>query len=201
MEQNYFLELKKFLERFPGVGPRQAARYVWALLDFEPKEREKLSSLIGALDKHLTRCGECFRANKSDLCSFCAPGGSRDRSKIMVVEKDSDLINLEKSKIYSGLYHVLGNALDPLEDSASAARERVKAFYKRVEAKKPKEIILALSPTKLGEFTSNYIEKILEPLLKSRNIKISRLARGLATGTDLEYADEATLRQALDNRK
>ena len=197
MEQNYFLELKKILERFPSVGPRQAARYVWALLDFEPKEREKLSELIGALDKYLTRCSECFRANKSELCSFCAPGGNRDRLKIMVVEKDSDLINIEKSKIYGGLYHVLGGALDPLEDSASAARERVKALYKRAEAKKVKEIILALSPAKMGEFTSNYIEKVLEPL----KIKITRLGRGLATGTDLEYADEMTLRQALDNRK
>lgn len=197
MEQNYFLELKKLLERFPAVGPRQAARYVWTLLDFEQKDRERLANLISNLDKHLVRCGECFRANKSNPCSFCAPSGNRDRSKIMVVEKDSDLINLEKSKIYGGLYHILGGALDPLEDSAGAARERVKALYKRAEGAKPKEIILALSPTKMGEFTASYITKILEPL----KVKTTRFARGLATGTDLEYADEATLRQALDNRK
>ncbi|QQG42340.1 MAG: recombination protein RecR [Candidatus Giovannonibacteria bacterium] len=197
MNSDYLAQLRKLFEKLPGIGPRQASRFIWALLDFAPEERKNLSELIGALDKNLARCAECFRAGKTSFCSFCAKGGSRDRSKIMVVEKDSDLVNIEKSKIYGGLYHVLGGALDPLEDSASAARERVKALYKRAESAKPKEIILALSPTKLGEFTASYITKILEPL----KIKTTRLARGLATGTDLEYADEATLRQALDNRK
>lgn len=197
MNSDYPAQLKKLLEKLPGIGPRQAARFVWAMLDFSAEERKKMAELIGALDKNLIRCAECFRASKTSPCSFCAPGGSRDKSKIMVVEKDSDLVNIEKSKIYGGLYHVLGGALDPLDDAANAARERVKALYSRAERLKPKEIILALSPTKMGEFTESYIVKILEPL----KIKTTRLGRGLATGIDLEYADEATLRQALDNRK
>lgn len=197
MNSDYLAEFRKLLEKLPGIGPRQAARFIWAMLDFSAEEREKLSELIGVLDKNLTRCVECFRASKSSPCSFCTIPSQRDRSKIMVLEKDSDLLNIEKSKIYGGLYHVLGGALDPLEDSAGATRERVKALYLRAESVKPKEIILALSPTKMGEFTASYITKILEPL----NIKITRLGRGLATGTDLEYADEMTLRQALDNRK
>ena len=115
----------------------------------------------------------------------------------MVLEKDSDLLNVEKSKIYNGLYHILGGAIDPLESSSGSARERIKTLYSRVERVKPKEVILALSPTKLGEFTTNYTIKVLEPL----KVKITRLGRGLATGTDMEYADEMTLKQALDNRK
>jgi len=194
---DYFQELKKLIEKFPGVGPRQASRFIWALLDFGQNEREKMANLISSLDHNLKRCGECFRANQAKLCSFCRPNSSRDRSKIMILERDSDFLNIEKSKIYNGLYHVLGGAIDPLESSSNLARERIKALYSRVEALKPKEIILALSPTKLGEFTINYIIKVLEPL----KIKTTRLGRGLATGTDLEYADETTLKQALDNRK
>lgn len=241
MHSNFFNELKALLEKLPGIGPRQASRFIWTMLDFAPEERKKLSELIGALDKHLVRCVVCFRAAPSDLasvatsakeaasakegfiCSFCRPNPSRDQSKIMILERDSDLFNIEKSGIYKGLYHILGGALDPLEGD-SIVRERIKKLYERTSNQLPAaspwqagsrklgvgsyEIILALSPTKLGEFTASYIEKILEPLVKSKNlpdgkagIKISRLARGLSTGTDLEYADEITLKQALDNRK
>ncbi len=197
MNPDYFQELKRLIEKFPGVGPRQASRFIWALLDFEQNDREKLSALINSLDKNLVRCGECFRANQAKLCSFCQPNSHRDHSKIMVLEKDSDLLNVEKSKIYNGLYHILGGAIDPLESSSGSARERIKTLYSRVERVKPKEVILALSPTKLGEFTTNYTIKVLESL----KVKITRLGRGLATGTDMEYADEMTLKQALDNRK
>ena len=206
MNSDYFQDLKKLLERFPGIGPRQASRFIWALLDFEQKDREKLSALISSLDKNLVRCGECFRAHlaakspSGDLaaiCLFCRQNSARERLKIMVVEKDSDLINIEKTKIYNGLYHVLGGVINPLESSSDLVRERIKALYSRVEALKPKEIILAISPTKLGELTASYVIKVLESL----KVKITRLGRGLATGADLEYIDETTLRQALDNRK
>lgn len=209
MPTDFFNELKKLFEKLPGIGPRQAARFIWAMVDFAPEERTKISTLINSLDNHLSRCGECLRIfNKNTsgvitICSFCHQHSKRDRSKIMVVERDSDLLNIEKSGAYSGLYHVLGGTVDPLEENQKA-REGIKKLHMRVLAKsatETKEIILALSPTKLGEFTGNYIIKILEPLLNSKNLKISRLARGLSTGTDLEYADEITLRQALDNRK
>ena len=236
MSSSFFNDLKELLEKLPGIGPRQASRFIWAMLDFESKEREKMASLISNLDSHLTRCVECFRAfgtatpgsskpgfetSKKPgffppgviICPFCQPNSSRDHSKIMVVERDSDLLNIEKSKIYNGIYHVLGGALDPLEKDDSV-RKKIKNLLDRISRSStsdvkssktsdvfPREIIIALSPTKLGEFTASFIEKIFEPLSKSRNIKISRLARGLATGTDLEYADEMTLRQAIDNRK
>ena len=234
MPNDFFNELKKLFEKLPGIGPRQAARFIWAMVDFSNAEREKMAKLISSLGTHLSRCGECLRvfAPLGKACSFCQPTSKRDRSKIMVLERDSDLLNIEKSGAYNGLYHVLGGLVDPLEENQKA-REGIKKLYERLNSR-PKaqnlkdlaqrdrreqsnspageyaslsnfgakaEIILALSPTKLGEFTASYITKILEPIAKSQNLKISRLARGLATGTDLEYADETTLRQALDNRK
>lgn len=220
MPSDFFNELKKLLEKLPGIGPRQAARFIWALADFSEEERKKMAELINSLGDHLSRCSECLRIfvtpsnppypkveGKNMSCSFCQPHSSRDHSKIMVVERDSDLINIEKSGIYKGLYHVLGGAVDPLEENQKA-REGIKKLYKRITPSNPPypkgdvkfEIILALSPNKLGEFTANYIIKVLEPISRYRDIRISRLARGLSTGTDLEYADETTLRQALDNR-
>lgn len=215
MQNDFFNELKKLFEKLPGIGPRQASRFIWAILDFSDSERKKMAELINSLEKHLLRCGRCLRTAPAEasakagfICSFCQPNSSRDRNKIMVVERDGDLINIEKSGIYKGLYHVLGGAFDPLEENG-VVRERIKKLHERLNnmpmvaksGAEAREIILALSPTKLGEFTNNYIIKILEPITKSRNIKISRLGRGLASGTDLEYADETTLRQAIDNRK
>lgn len=199
MHSDYFQELRSLFEKLPGIGPRQAARFIWAMLDFAHKERGRLAELILNLDKNLMRCSECFRAFAASPCSFCQPTSSRDHSKIMIVERDSDLLNIEKTKIYSGLYHVLGGVLDPLEKS-DEVRRRIKKLRERVSGGVI-EIILALSPTKMGEFTASFIEKALELMSKSQNVKISRLGRGLSTGTDLEYADETTLRQALDNRK
>ena len=217
MEPNYFLELRNLLEKLPGVGPRQAARYVWAFLDFNKKDREKLADLLENLDKNLRRCAECFRAfmGIGAVCGFCSPASRREHQKIMVLERDSDLLNMEKSGIYKGLYHVLGGIIDP-SDENTVTRERMKALYGRanLDAGVPPplagrasgrpaslEIILALPTTKLGEFTASYFEKILEPIKKSKKMKISRLARGLSTGVELEYADEMTLRQAMENRK
>ena len=226
MPSDFFNELKKLLEKLPGIGPRQASRFIWAMVDFSDAERKKMAELVSSLDKHLSRCGECLRIfvipsnppypkgeGENMSCSFCQPASKRDHSKIMVLERDNDLLNIEKSGAYSGLYHVLGGVVDPLEENQKA-REGIKKLYERIsrsstsDVKSPKtsdvfprEIILALSPTKLGEFTGNYIIKVLEPFTKSRKLKISRLGRGLSTGTDLEYADETTLRQALDNRK
>ncbi len=217
-QQNYFSELKSFFQKLPGIGPRQASRFIWAILDFTPEEHQKMVETIKSLPEYLKRCDTCFRIfnlrNKENkTCSFCAPTSQRDQTKIMVLEKDSDLLNIERTGFYTGIYHVLGSTFDPLSENP-IVRERIKALHERIsEIGKlgnkisvpeeilfpnfPIEIILALSATKLGEFTAEYIKKVLESL----PIKITRLGRGLSNGTDLEYADEHTLRQALDNRK
>ena len=216
MESNFFNNLRKLLEKLPGIGPRQANRFLWALLDFKDEEQHELSNAIGEIPKHLKRCNICFRAfsvkNGEKICSFCSPNSKRDKNKIMVLEKDSDLLNMERAGVYDGLYHILGGMIDPLEEK-SLVRERIKKLHERLSALpgkksdfpgksdfeegKASEIILALSPTKLGEFTSNYITRVLEPL----KVKITRLARGLSTGVELEYADEMTLKNAFDNRR
>ena len=104
MEPNYFLELRNLLEKLPGVGPRQAARYVWAFLDFNKKDREKLADLLENLDKNLRRCAECFRAfmGIGAVCGFCSPASRREHQKIMVLERDSDLLNMESPRRWRG---------------------------------------------------------------------------------------------------
>ncbi len=224
MDSNFFHVLRKYLEKLPGVGPRQANRYLWAMVDFSEDEQQDLARAIAELPNHLRRCTSCWRAfsvKSSPLaakheknCSFCVGTSKRDNTKIMVVEKDNDLLNIERSGAYHGIYHVLGGMIDPLDENP-IVRERIKKLYERLNGpKSPKlslgqetglnlvsdksaEVILALSPTKMGEFTSNYIAKVLEPL----SPKITRLARGLSTGVELEYADEMTLHHALDNRR
>ncbi len=206
----FFTSLRKLFEKFPGIGPRQANRFIWALLDFSEEEQKELVGAIATLPKHMRRCDVCFRAftvkDSEHTCSFCGPHSRRDHGKLMVLERDSDLLNVEKAGIYHGLYHVLGGALDPLDEN-SIVRERIKKLYERFSpthsissrlnpnqnlgptpSQKSNglgfntEIILALSPTKLGEFTSEYVKKILEPLTQEKKIKITRLGRGLSTG-------------------
>lgn len=222
----FFIKIRALFEKFPGIGPRQANRFIWTLLDFTSEEQKQLGEAILDLHKQMCRCNICMRIfpllrpSEEDsswqaltTCSFCVQESHRDHAHIMVVEHDNDLLNIEKTKLYSGLYHVLGGTLDPLDEN-NVVRERIKKLYERLSRGKTsdvpetsdveeREIILALSPTKLGEFTSEYIKKVLEPLLRDRTpkLKITRLARGLATGVELEYADEITLRQAIDNRK
>lgn len=204
----YFIALRRLFEKFPGIGPRQANRFIWALLDFNSEDQQKLGQSILDLSKQMRRCEVCFRVfpvrSEESICSFCAVSSSRNKSKLMILEHDNDLLNIEKTKLYDGPYHVLGGTFDPLEESA-VVRDRIKALFDRVsisqEIQDGGEIILALSPTKMGEYTSEYIKKILEPILKNTKTKITRLGRGLSTGIELEYADEITLKQALDNRK
>lgn len=199
MENNFFQQLKIFFQKFPGIGPRQAGRFIYTLVDFSKEDKKKMGELISSLNQYLKRCESCFRIFsvgevENKLCGFCLGIGNRDHSKIMIVEKDSDLFNIEKTKLYNGSYFVLGKLFDPLEESG--IKERIDFLKNRIQKGGRTEIILALSPSKQGEFTCEYIKKIMG----EKNL-ISRLARGLSSGTDLEYADENTLRHAFENRK
>lgn len=202
----FFTELRQLFERFPGIGPRQANRFIWALVDFAPEEQKKLARAITEISQHIRRCSVCFRAfsvvHGEGMCSFCAPGSKRDLSSIMILERDNDLLTMQRAGVYGGLYHVLGGLLNPLEED-EMVRVRIKKLFERVKDSPLKqiEVVLALSPTKLGEFTSEYIKKVLEPIAEHKTITITRLGRGLSTGIEIEYADTSTLKQALDNRK
>ena len=209
MPDSIISKLIEFFQRLPGIGPRQARRFVYALVDEDIKILEEFSGLLGKLKREISRCSECFRVfeGKGEICQICH-NSSRDSSKLLVLEKDADLENMEKNRIYEGKYHILGGLLSPLRPKEQD-KLRLKELYRRVEASKDvREIILALSATTEGDMTVRYIEKILEPVQNARRparpageLKISRLGRGLSTGTELEYSDRDTLKHAFENRK
>jgi len=201
MSSNAIQKLKEYFERFPGIGPRQAQRFVYWLLNEDSQFTNELSGLLFELKRGVKQCGECFRFYTSNECRLCQDK-SRDNSRLLVVEKDVDLENIEKTGIYSGHYFVLGDIV-PL-GQILPKNIRLKELFSRAEqeAKKGlKEIILAFNATAEGDNTIRYLEKILEPLAKKYSIKISGFGRGLSTGTELEYIDRDTLKNALENRK
>ncbi len=201
MSSSAILKLKECFERFPGIGPRQAQRFVYWLLSQDHSFLKNLSGLLLELKQNTKQCEECFRFFNAAECSLCK-SASRDDSCLLVVEKDADLENIEKSGAYSGRYFVLGGVIPFSANVPKTAR--LKELFNRADkgAKNGlKEIILALSATAEGDNTGRYLEKILEPLAKKYSLKISSFGRGLSTGTELEYIDAETLKNALENRK
>jgi len=201
-----FDSLSELFRQFPGIGPRQAKRFVYFLLSQEPTFVAKLAELASALKDEIRQCKECFRyfqrRNGAALCPICADQ-NRTGSVLMVVAKDTDLESLEKSGVYDGRYFVLGGTI-PLLEAKSADRIRTKELMARIgagaQSGELKEVILALSANTEGEFTADELRKILSPLIEGKNIRISTLGRGLSTGSELEYADKETLKSALQNR-
>jgi len=192
-------ELAAAFARFPGIGPRQAKRFVYHLLSAPEEERAKLSKLVTHIGKHVRQCPECMRyANENGpLCTHCADT-TRDNAVLMIVEKDQDLSAVERASAFKGRYFVLGGILTLSGKGAIREKELIQAVEKRVK-KGLSEIVLALSATSEGEHTADRVRELLSPLQGS--IKISTLGRGLATGSELEYSDVETLRGAFQNRK
>lgn len=196
--------IEKF-SKFPTVGPRTAARFVFHLLKSSEEEIQELISQITQLKKGVKLCSFCFSYfdNGENLCPVCV-NPSRDKSLLCVVEKDSDLNTLEKTKKYKGLYFILGGSVPSLKKKdieklrIAEAIERIKNPTHFIPREIDfQEIILALNPTPEGEATSLYLERKFKPLGK----KITRLGRGLPVGGELEYADDDTLGSALEGRK
>jgi len=194
--------------KFPGIGPRQASRFVFYILknqEIAQELREALEELAGKVKF----CSQCFRSVETEtlgqvLCSLCL-NPKRDPALIAVVEKESDMQNLEKTGAYSGLYHILGGLISPLDENSAKALH-LREFFERVkkilQMKSRCEVILATSATSEGDLTAMYIERILTPLKNQYpGLILSRLGRGLSLGSELEYADEITLKNALLNRK
>lgn len=197
-------QLIHYFQRLPGVGPRQASRFAYALLD-EPSETVRaIRDALKELTEETKRCPTCFRAcEKTSRCQWC--NASEGVSRILVVEKDQDAETVEKSGVWRNAYHITGGTISPLRDDPLLTH-RLHGLHTRVaslaKTKKDIEIVLALSATANGEATQSYIEKILEPFLAPKGqVKITRLGRGLSTGAEIEYADPSTLSHALKNRK
>lgn len=190
-----FKNLIAFLTRLPGMGPRHATRLILAMLDWSKEDIEAFSGHIASLASGPTLCQQCFNFADDTLCEICK-NPKRTSSKIAVVEKVTDLASMEKAGVYDGLYHVLGGAINPA-NGILPEKLKVRELIQRLKLSPAQEIILATNPNTYGETTALYLEQELRPL----NIKITRLGRGLAAGTSVEYADELTLASALKHRK
>ncbi len=183
------------LSKLPGVGRKTAQRLAFHLLHASAEEVRDLARSLVELKEKIHPCRDCFNLADEELCPICRDP-RRDRGLLCVVEEPSDVLALERSRAYRGLYHVLGGALSPLRD-VGPEQLRVGELISRVRDGSFREVILATNPNVEGEATAVYVSR----LLKERETPVSRLARGLPAGGDLEYTDEVTLQRALEDRR
>lgn len=204
-------KLTEIFKEFPGIGERQARRFVYFLMSRNGEYNNNLSKLIQDLKKEIAQCTECFRFfhflknGQNNVCDICS-NIKTDLSMLMVVEKDSDLESVRKSRAYNGKYFVLGG-LVPIVEKNTNKKIRIdelkNTIKKSCEARPNnlQEIILAFSLSPQGDHTDHYIRGQIALICEKNNIKISSLGRGLSTGTELEYSDNDTLKNALKNRQ
>lgn len=181
-------------ERLPGIGPKTAQRLTYHLLHAPKEEAQALARAALDIKEKTVVCETCFNISEHTPCDICEDSG-RDKSILAIVEDPLDVLALEKTG-FKGLYHVLHGAISPL-DNIGPEELRIKEVLPRLKDGIVQEIILATNPTMEGEATAMYIDRLISPL----GIKVTRIARGLPVGGDLEYADETTLIRALEGRK
>ena len=203
MQPKTIQKLIDIFSKFPTVGPRTAARFVFYLLRLPEEEADNLISAISDLKNNIKICEFCFKPFEPSaeapiglVCEICRDV-RRDRSPLCIVANETDLMAIEKTKKYNGLYFILGGTVSAFKKT-DIEKLRIKELEEKVKnSQEIKEIILAINPTTEGETTALYLERILKPSGK----KISRLGRGLPLGGELEYADEETLGSALESRR
>jgi len=183
------------LQRLPGVGPKTAQRLTFFLLKRPADEVAELADSLGQLKARIVHCTACFNVTEEDPCRICRDPG-RDARGLCIVEEPNDLLAIERTGEFRGRYHVLLGALSPL-DGIGPEDLKVRELLVRLEAGGVEEVILATNPSVEGEATAIYLAKLLRPLVA----RITRIARGLPVGGDLEYADEVTLSKALEGRR
>ena len=183
------------LQRLPGIGPKSAQRMTFYLLKRPLEEVRELSESLVAVKEQIVSCQTCFNVTEQDPCRICADP-ARDRRLLCIVEEPNDLLAMERTGEYRGHYHVLLGALSPL-DGIGPEDLKVRELLARLEANAVAEVILATNPNVEGEATALYLAKLLRPL----GGRITRIARGLPVGGDLEYADQVTLSKALEGRR
>jgi recombination protein RecR len=182
------------LSKLPGIGKKTAQRLALFILKMDDEQVNNFLKSIKELKTKLRYCNRCFNLSENEICEICT-NFKRDSSIICVLEEASDVIAIEKTNEFNGLYHVLGGVLSPLA-GVTPDSLKIKDLLKRFENEDVKEVILALNADTEGETTALYLAKLIKPL----NIKVSRIARGLPIGGDLEFADNATIGRALINR-
>ena len=186
-------------ERLPGVGPKTAQRLTFYLLHNPQKELDRFAEALQRLKKDTKICSLCFNVGEQDPCEICSDR-SRERTKICVVEQPLDVLAIEKGGFYQGLYHVLHGVISPL-NNIGPEELHVNDLLPRLKNGEVKELILATNPNMEGEATAMYIKKLIAERTKLKQMKISRIGRGLPIGADLEYADEVTLGRAFEGRR
>ena len=182
------------LGRLPGVGPKSAQRIAFHLLDADKDEVQQLVDAISTVKTSVSFCVVCGNVTEQEECAICRDA-RRDRSVICVVEESKDVMAIERTRSYRGLYHVLGGAISPLQ-GVGPDQLRIRELMTRLSDETVQEIVLATDPNLDGEATATYLSR----LLKTLGIRVTRLASGLPVGGDLEYADEVTLGRAFEGR-
>ncbi|MCD6285343.1 MAG: recombination protein RecR [Anaerolineae bacterium] len=188
-------ELIQTFAELPGIGPKTGSRLAFFLLRGKSELAMRLAEALKGLVEKTRFCSKCYNVTEDDPCPICADP-TRDQSIVCVVEEPMDLLSLERTENYRGVYHVLHGALSPLE-GIFAEDLRIAELEKRVREDELKEVLLATNPTSEGDYTAAYLVQRLKPL----GVRITRLGRGLPVGGDLEYADAVTLTRALESRQ
>lgn len=184
--------------KLPGIGPKTAQRLTYYLLHVPQTELEEFADALSSLKKETVLCKICKNVSEKDPCPICADG-NREESVIMVVEQPLDILAIERTSKYKGLYHVLHGAISPL-DNIGPDEIYIDSLIDRLTNGKPvSEVIIATNPTMEGDATAMFLSKKLKA--KSQKLRVTRLGMGIPTGADLEYADEATLKQAIEGRR
>ncbi|MFC1987521.1 recombination mediator RecR [Chloroflexota bacterium] len=201
MNQNYSYtaepihKLIQELNKLPGIGPKSAQRLAYHLLRAPEEQAGLLAEAILSVKQEITLCSACFNVTDSNPCFICR-NEERDQTKICIVEQPQDILALEHTRIYKGLYHVLHGAISPTE-GVGAGDIRIRELLERLKDNHVDEVILATNTNLEGEQTALYLHHLISPL----GIKVTRLARGLPFGTELEYADDVTLTRAIEGRQ
>ena len=183
------------LNRLPGIGPKSAQRLAYHLLRISEEQAGLLAEAILSVKQKTKLCSVCFNVTDTDLCLICR-NGQRDHTRVCIVEQPQDILAMEHTGIYKGLYHVLHGAISPTE-GVGADDVRIREFMNRLQGSSVSEVILATNPNLEGEQTAMYLSRLVSPL----GIRVTRLARGLPFGTELEYADDVTLTRAIEGRQ
>ena len=188
-------KLIKEFEKFPGIGHKTAVRLAFYVLEEDESFAKNMASAIIEAKSKVKFCSKCFNMTDTDPCSICS-NQKRDKELLCVVEDVKDVVAMEKTHEFKGMYHVLHGAISPM-NNVSAADIKIKELVSRLSDNEIKEVIIATNPTIEGEATAMYISRLLKPL----GVKVTRIAHGIPVGGDLEYTDEITLIKALEGRR
>jgi len=195
MEQGIVENLITELSKLPGIGRKTAQKLAFFILTMPEEDAKGISRAIDEVREKARFCNQCFNITEKEVCSICS-NTSRDKSKLCVVEEPSNILVIERSKSFNGLYHVLLGALSPI-DGMSPDKLKMNELAERVSRNEIKEIIVATNPNTKGEMTAQYIRELMKPF----NVKVTRIAYGLPIGGDIEFADEVTLGKAIEGRR